>query len=166
VMPSGHVPGAPRRMMQPPAPEGDPFTKDFLNDLVPYVQRTYPVSHDRNDTAIAGFSMGGVQALNLALFHPEMFAYVYPMSTGYFPAGITELESNDKAIFEKIAQQPFKQFIMGRGKDDQLTAANSKATLQMLDDEHIPHRYIELDGVHSFVFARRFLLIVLPLAFR
>lgn len=166
VMPSGHVPGAPPRMMQPPSAAGDLFTQDFLNALVPYLQKTYPVSSKRNDTAIAGFSMGGVQALNLALFHPEMFDYVYPMSTGYFPAGIKVLETEDLTALQTVAAHPFKQFIMGRGKDDQLTAANSKATLQMLDDEKIPHRYIELDGIHSFVFARRFLLEVLPLTFR
>jgi len=166
VMPSGHVPGAPRRMMQPPAPEGDAFTKDFLNDLVPFVQKTYPVSIRKEDTAIAGFSMGGVQTLNLALFHPEMFDYVFPMSTGYFPTGIKQIEQDDKAVLDRLAAHPFKQFVMGRGKDDKLTAANSAATLQMLDDFKIPHQYIELGGIHSFVFARRFLLQVFPVMFR
>jgi enterochelin esterase-like enzyme len=165
VMPSGHDPGAPRRMMQPLPPEGDPFTNDFLNDLVPFVQKTYPVSTRREDTAIAGFSMGGVQTLNLALFHPEMFDYVFPMSTGYFPDGIQQIERDDAAVLKNVAAHPFKQFTMGRGKDDKLTAANSTATLKMLDEAKIPHKYIELDGVHSFVFARRFLLEVFPLMF-
>ena len=152
-------------MMQPPSPEGDPFTEDFLNDLLPFVNRTYPVSTKREDTAIAGFSMGGVQALNLALFHPEMFDYVFPISTGYFPAGIAQTEQN-AADLRNVSAHPFKQLIIGHGKDDKLTAANSAATLQMLDDFKIPHQYIELDGIHSFVFARRFLLVVLPLLFR
>jgi enterochelin esterase-like enzyme len=166
VMPSGHVPGAPRRMMQPLPPEGDPFTNDFLNDLVPFVQKTYPVSNRREDTAIAGFSMGGVQTLNLALFHPEMFDYVFPMSTGYFPDGIKQIQQENPAALKNVVAHPFRQFIMGRGKGDKLTAANSAATLQMLDEAHIPHKYIELDGVHSFVFARRFLLEVFPLMFQ
>ena len=166
VMPSGHVPGVPLRMMQPPGAEEDAFTKDFLNDLVPFVRKTYPVSTRKEDTAIAGFSMGGVQALNLAFFHPDMFGYVFPMSTGYFPAGLKNLEQNNAAVLQYVAAHPFKQFVMGRGKDDQLTAANCAATLKMLDDYNIPHRYIELDGVHSFVFARRFLLQVFPLMFR
>lgn len=166
VMPSGHVPGATRRMMQPPSPEGDPFTKDFLNDLVPFVQRSYSVSSRKEDTAIGGFSMGGVQALNLALFHQEMFDYVFPMSTGYFPDGIKQIKQDDEALLKNLAGHPFKQFIMGRGKDDKLTASNSAATLQMLDDFKIPHKYIELEGIHSFAFARRFLAGVLPLLFR
>jgi enterochelin esterase-like enzyme len=166
VMPSGHVPGAPLRMMQPPGPDGDAFSKDFLNDLAPFVQKTYPVSTRREDTAIAGFSMGGVQALNLALFHSDMFDYVFPMSTGYFPAGLKQMEQDNAAVLNNVAAHPFKQLIMGRGKDDKLTAINSTATLKMLDDFKIPHQYIELNGVHSFVFARRFLLQVFPLMFR
>jgi len=166
VMPSGQVAGAPRRMMQPPGADGDPFSKDFLEDLVPFVRRTYPVSSRREDTAIAGFSMGCVQALNLALFHSEMFGYVFPMSTGYFPAGIKQLEQSNSDVLKYVSDRPFKRFIIGRGKDDQLTAANSAATLQMLDNSRIPHKYIELDGAHSFVFARRFLLQVFPLMFR
>ena len=65
-----------------------------------------------------------------------------------------------------VVKHPFKQFIMGRGRDDQLTAAGNGATLQMLDDYKIPHRYIELAGIHSFVFSRRFLVTVLPLLFQ
>ena len=51
-----------------------PFS-DFLNDILPFVEKTYPVSTQRVDRAIAGFSMGGIQTLNLALWHPEKFGY-------------------------------------------------------------------------------------------
>ncbi len=166
VMPSGHVPGVPRRMIQPPGAVEDAFTRDFLNDLVPYVNKTYNVSTLREDTAIAGFSMGGVQALNLALFHPAMFNFVFPMSTGYFPSAIQQIKHDDAAALNNVANHPFKRFGMGRGNQDKLTEANSQATLQMLDEMHIPHEYVALDGVHSFVFARRFLLAVFPMMFR
>src|ERR1039457_7522906 len=63
-------------------PDNDPFAQDFLRDLVPFVQKTYPVSTRREDTAIAGFSMGGVQTLNLAIWHPEVFGYVSPIEHG------------------------------------------------------------------------------------
>jgi enterochelin esterase-like enzyme len=43
VMPSGQVTGAPRRMMQRPGVDGNPPSKDFLEDLIPFVRRTYPV---------------------------------------------------------------------------------------------------------------------------
>ena len=165
VLPSGHVPGAPRRPMQPSGLEGDAFTKDFLNDLMPYIAKSYPVSTRREDTAIAGFSMGGVQALNLAFWHPDRFGYLFPMSTGYFPASVKQMETEDAGVLRNIASHPFIQLVTERGKSDTLIAANDKATLQMFDDFKIAHRDIVLPGIHSFVPARRFLYLVLPQMF-
>src|SRR5271169_6052675 len=35
------------------------FEKDLLTDLIPFVEKTYPVKADRESRAIAGLSMGG-----------------------------------------------------------------------------------------------------------
>jgi enterochelin esterase family protein len=155
VMPSGHVPMRGQGMMSV-AVEGDkdPFVKDFLNDLMPFVENAYPVSTKREDTAIAGFSMGGVQTLNLALGHPDRFAYVFPLDTQY------------AAVLKNVAEHPFKQFIIGRGKDDPITGPNNAATLKLFDKYGIKYQYKEMVGAHSFVFSRRFLASVLPLLFK
>jgi enterochelin esterase-like enzyme len=167
IMPSGHVPGhVGSPMLSPVDPDVDSFSKDFLNDLMPFVEKTYPVSSKREDRAIAGFSMGGVQTLNLALWHPEKFAYVFPMSTGYFPDGIKQIDEEYSGVMRNVTQHPFKQFIIGRGKDDKLTEANNQATLHMLDKYSIQYKYQELNGTHSFVFSRRFLASIFPLLFR
>ncbi len=164
VMPAGHVPG--QRMMMQAGPEDDLFAKDFLNDLVPFIEKTYPVSTKREDRAIAGFSMGGVQTLDLALWHPEMFDYVFPMATGFFPDGIKKIDEQYSAVMKNVAAQPYHQFLIGRGKDDPLTGPNNAATLKMLDRYNIKYEFKEMPGAHSFVFARRFLLSVFPLAFQ
>jgi enterochelin esterase family protein len=167
VMPSGHVPGQARGMRAfPVGPDHDPFSNDFLNDLLPFVEKTYPVSAKREDRAIAGFSMGGVQTLNLALWHPDKFAYVFPMSTGYFPDGIKEIEEKHAGVLQNVAKHPFTQFIIGRGKDDSLTGTNNRATIELLDKYGVRYQYKELNGTHSFVFSRRFLALVFPLMFR
>jgi Kef-type K+ transport system membrane component KefB len=46
------------------------------------------------------------------------------------------------------------------------TRVNNQATLDLLDRYGIPHQYKQLNGAHSFVFARRFLASVFPLLFR
>jgi enterochelin esterase family protein len=168
VMPTGHIPGPSRGMMSLMAvdPDNDPLAQDFLRDLVPFVQKTYPVSTRREDTAVAGFSMGGIQTLNLALWHPEMFGYVFPMSTGFFPDGIKQIDEKYSSVMKNVAAHSFKLMIVGRGKDDNLTRVNNQATLDLLDRYGIPHQYKELNGAHSFVFARRFLASVFPLLFR
>src|SRR5687768_1610169 len=35
------------------------FEKDLLNDLIPFIEKKYPVLKDRENRAIAGLSMGG-----------------------------------------------------------------------------------------------------------
>ena len=40
------------------------FEKDLLNDLIPVIEKKYPVIADREHRAIAGLSMGGGQSLN------------------------------------------------------------------------------------------------------
>ena len=110
--------------------------------------------------------MGGGQTLNLALWFPEKFGYVYPISTGYFPDGVKEVNAKYGSVLENVARHPYRQFIFGRGKDDKLTAANTAATLELMEKYHIPHQYVEMDGQHSFVFARRFLLAMFPQMFR
>src|SRR5690349_23332295 len=95
VMPAGHVNGAGKALGSPaPAPaapaatptgQPDPFAQDFVNDLMPYVEKHYRVLTDRQNRAIAGLSMGGSQTLNIAIPHLDKFAYIGLFSSGVLP---------------------------------------------------------------------------------
>jgi len=52
------------------------FEQDLLDCLIPAIQAKYGVHADREHRALAGLSMGGGQALNFGLGHPEIFAWV------------------------------------------------------------------------------------------
>jgi enterochelin esterase-like enzyme len=52
------------------------FEKDLLNDLIPFVEKKYPVLTDRENRAIAGLSMGGGQSLNFGLGNLDKFAWI------------------------------------------------------------------------------------------
>src|SRR5688500_20352539 len=52
------------------------FEKDLLNDLIPFIEKKYPVFTDREHRAIAGLSMGGGQSLNFGLGNTDKFAWV------------------------------------------------------------------------------------------
>ena len=45
------------------------FENDLLNDLIPFIEKTYPTLTDKDHRAIAGLSMGGGQSLNFGLGH-------------------------------------------------------------------------------------------------
>jgi enterochelin esterase-like enzyme len=68
----------------PPAPGGrGPGLGDFsafadvvLSDLIPTIDSNYRTLPDREHRAMAGLSMGSMQTLQIALTHPDTFAYV------------------------------------------------------------------------------------------
>jgi S-formylglutathione hydrolase len=59
--------------------------EDFIvNDLVHYVEAHFRIANDSVFRGIAGFSMGGYGALNIAMKHSDLFGSVYAISPGLF----------------------------------------------------------------------------------
>lgn len=58
----------------------DNFVNDLVNDLMPYMEQNYSILTDRENTWLAGFSMGGRETLYITLCHPEKFGYVCAVS--------------------------------------------------------------------------------------
>lgn len=54
----------------------DNFINEMINDLMPFIASAYSVKEGRENTAIAGLSMGGRVALHLGITMPETFGYV------------------------------------------------------------------------------------------
>jgi enterochelin esterase family protein len=79
VMPAGHQPAT---MPAGAPPSINPFTLEFMDDVMPYVKEHYRVKSDRDDRAIAGLSMGGSQTLDIAFRHLSKFAYIGVFSSG------------------------------------------------------------------------------------
>ena len=52
------------------------FGRALIEEVMPRVEKEYRVEKVPGETAIAGLSMGGLQALNLGMGHPELFGYV------------------------------------------------------------------------------------------
>ena len=54
----------------------DNFINDLKNDLMPYIKDHYSIAEGRENTAIAGLSMGGRESLYIGISMPETFGYV------------------------------------------------------------------------------------------
>src|SRR5215218_6832340 len=69
VMPNGRA--AKDLTGRDPIPKQSPafaaFEKDLLTDLIPFIEKNYSVTADRESRALAGLSMGGGQSLNFGL---------------------------------------------------------------------------------------------------
>lgn len=81
VMPSGWTPSG-GQVMTSDAMK-DPFTKEMIEDIIPFVQARYRVLANPENRAISGLSMGGIQTLNIGLHHLGTFRYVAVMSSGW-----------------------------------------------------------------------------------
>ena len=78
------------------------FEKDLLNDLIPFIEKKYPVFTDREHRAIAGLSMGGGQSLNFGLGNLDKFAWVGGFSSAPNTKTPEELVPDAEAAKEKI----------------------------------------------------------------
>jgi len=120
------------------------FEKDLLNDLIPYVQKHYPVYTDRDHRAIAGLSMGGGQSLNFGLGNLDKFAWI-----GAFSAAPNTKTPEELVPDPAKARQDLKLLWISCGASDGLITF-SKRTHDYLVKNDVPHIYYIEPGVHEF----------------
>ncbi len=73
-------------------PKSDNYLKFIVNELKPFIDKTFSVKPDRNNTFIAGSSMGGLISLYAICEYPEVFGGAACIST-HWP-GTFSVENN------------------------------------------------------------------------
>lgn len=120
------------------------FEKDLLNDLIPFIEKNYPVLTNRESRAIAGLSMGGGQSLNFGLGNLDKFAWVGGFSSAPNTKKPTELIPNPEDLKNKL-----KLLWISCGDADGLIRI-SKQTHDYLYEKGVPHIYYVEAGGHDF----------------
>jgi len=120
------------------------FEKDLLDDLIPFIEKTYPVIKDREHRAIAGLSMGGGQALNFGLGNLDKFAWV-----GGFSAAPNTKPPEQLVPSPDDARKKLKLSWISCGDNDNLILF-SQRTHDYLVKYDVPHIYYVEPGVHDF----------------
>src|SRR5690349_17902403 len=193
VMPAGHVNGAGKALGSPaPAPaapaatptgQPDPFAQDFVNDLMPYVEKHYRVLTDRQSRAIAGLSMGGSQTLNIAIPHLDKFAYVGVFSSGILggggrgrgaapapgtpqpPFGEAWEKQNLGALDNAAAKKGLRLLWFSTGKDDGLVTT-TRSTVDLLKKHQFNPVFVESEGAYTWLNWRDYLSVFAPQLFQ
>lgn len=80
---------------------GEAYWTFVAEELPRIVARTFRVSTAREDTFVAGLSMGGFGAFKLALNHPDRFAAAASLSGAVDPASLS-LELNTGHLAERV----------------------------------------------------------------
>jgi enterochelin esterase-like enzyme len=120
------------------------FEKDLLHDLIPFIEKTYPVYTDRDHRAIAGLSMGGGQSLNFGLGNLERFAWIGGFSSAPNTKSPDLLVPNPDEAKKKL-----KLLWISCGAEDGLMTF-SQRTHDFLQANSVPHVYYIEPGVHDF----------------
>jgi len=120
------------------------FEKDLLNDLIPFIEKKYPVIKDREHRAIAGLSMGGGQSLNFGLGNLDKFAWIGGFSSAPNTRVPEELVPDPEA-----ARKLLKVLWISCGDSDGLITF-SQRTHDYLMKNDVPHIYYLEPGVHDF----------------
>lgn len=154
VMPYGNV---------RPAPMPD-FTKDVINDIIPFIEANYPVLKNSNGRAVAGFSVGGGQTLNIGFTNTDKFTYV----CSYAPFTATEEFqknfTNWSPDADKINTQ-LKLFTISVGTEDFLYESVKK-NIAMFEDKKIRVKSYIVPGGHTWMNCKQYLSTTLQEIFK
>ena len=140
------------------------FSKDFLNNLLPFVEQNYRVKKDKESRAIAGFSGGGGETLYLGLNNPTMFGWVCGFAPGMLEQ---EFERNNSVAFANPSRtnQQLKLFWIGVGNEDALFPVISEY-LRVLDEKKIKHETLISDGGHTWMNCKLYLATIAQRLFK
>jgi enterochelin esterase family protein len=144
-----------------------PFEEVLIGELVPKVDATYRTLADRDHRALAGLSMGGMQALQIGLAHLDTFASVGAFSAPQFgkfdPATSYNGVLRDAAAFNKKV----RVFWLGAGGAEERFAVGVKAMHDALDAAGVRHAVFITEGTaHEWQTWRRSLYDFAPRLFR
>ena len=77
--------------------KADSYLQFLTTELIPYIERSYPVKKGRKNRAVAGSSMGGLISLYAFLEYPKVFGTVLAIST-HWPGG--HIDANYQLLFQ------------------------------------------------------------------
>jgi enterochelin esterase-like enzyme len=143
------------------------FEAVLTGELIPKIDATYRTIPDRDHRALAGLSMGGMQALQIGLTHLDTFATVGAFSappTGNFAVATSYKGAlrDAKAFNEKV-----RLFWLGAGTAEQAFAARLKTMHEALETAGVKHVTFESKGTsHEWQTWRRSLHDFAPRLFR
>lgn len=118
---------------------------EFVADELPHVIQSYFCASDRReDTYVAGLSMGGYGAMKLALTYPDRYSYAASFSGAVnFFAKKEQREIRDQKMLEMTrAIEQTKDWIFGPEESRAGSRNDTMALLEMNDPKKAPKLYI------------------------
>jgi enterochelin esterase-like enzyme len=163
VMPNGNLFES-RPEAKGTAIERDALAAELLDEIIPTVERQYPVLAGREHRALAGVSAGANQAINIWLSSPDTFTYLGVLIGGLHDRASAEIAYRD-TLKRLGVKSSLKRLWVSNGKND-VTYSRCRDALELFDKYKIPYTYLEGDLVHGWESAKNNLFVFIPNLFR
>lgn len=130
----------------------DHFLFDLADDLVPYMEAHYALLPGRENRAVAGFSMGGREALFIALQRPDLFAYGAAMSPapGLLPTKDFAMthpgQLTEETMTYAVPGYEAEMLMISCGTKDGISYPFAKSYHQTLHRNGVAHLWYEVPG--------------------
>ena len=141
-----------------PSTDNTPYLKknqqavdeELFHDIIPFIETHYRISDDSRERAIAGLSMGGLQAIETGIVHPGYFRWIGAFSPGVRPAAFSDEFNNALKDPEKI-NKDLLFFDIVTGDDDRNVGEDVTKFEDQLKQANVQHVYTLLAGTHSML---------------
>ena len=150
------------------------FTMEFLEQIIPMVEKNYRVFTDADHRAIGGLSMGAMQSVSIGLSHPELFHYVLAYSGGFgslatVPAtGPAEEQTPWKELLANSTETKkwLHLLFLGSGQQETGMRTPGQRLVQLFREKGINAQWADHPGGHVFSVWRNHLNESVPLLFQ
>src|SRR3984885_2041682 len=123
--------------------------QELFHDIIPFIETHYNIRDESRDRAIAGLSMGGLQAIETGIVHLGYFRWIGGFSPGVRPAALSEEFKNALQDREKI-NQSLLLFDIVCGDNDKVVGEDVTKLEDQLKQENVQHVYTLVHGgTHS-----------------
>jgi len=135
------------------------YPHSLVKEIVPFIERNYRVTADKNARAIAGLSMGAGHTIAATNNNPGVFGYI-----GVFSGGGRIDEAFDKQL-AALKASGVKYYWLGAGDTD-MAHAGTVALAEEVKKEGFETSYHEMKGIHYWFIWRQFLSDFAPVLFQ
>jgi enterochelin esterase-like enzyme len=142
------------------------YPKSIVEDIVPFIEKTYRVDARPRSRAIAGLSMGGGHTITTSLLYPGFFDYICPLSMGIRTRpGDEEALKNYETQFRALKKAGYRLYFLACGDADFLYES-AKTLDKMLTDNGLKHTFFVSSGGHTWSNWRIYLNTFAPQLFK
>ena len=128
------------------------FENELKQVVMPLVEKSFRTETDAGSRALAGLSMGGIQALYTGIKNTQLFSWLGVFSSGWF--GNRPEISNPQYEFMKnntvAINSNLKSLWVAMGGKEDIAYNNCKIMMKKFDELGVKYTYSEYPGGHTW----------------